>query len=62
MMNGKADHLAAELLDQLDARLGGPPRREDVVVDQDTLPCDDRVRVHLQRVESVLEGRTWPQR
>ena len=30
----QADDLAAELLDELDGRLRGPPRRQDVVVDQ----------------------------
>src|SRR4029079_558374 len=49
------DDLAAELLDELDRRLRGPARRQHVVVDQDALALDDRVGVHLQRVEAVFE-------
>src|SRR5581483_3184985 len=49
------DHLAAELLDEVDRRLRGAAGREHVVVDQHPLAGDDRVGVHLERVEAVLE-------
>src|SRR5581483_440450 len=51
----EADDLPPELLDELDRRLRRATGREDVVVDQHALPGDDRVGVHLQRVEPVLE-------
>src|SRR4029078_10618310 len=47
--------LAAELLDELDRRLRGPARPQLVGVAQNALALDDRVGVHLQRVEAVFE-------
>src|SRR5262249_41668513 len=50
-----ADDGAAELLDELDGRFRGPSGREDVVVDKHALARPDRVGVHLELVEAVLE-------
>src|SRR5262245_58674962 len=61
----QADDLPAELLDELDGRLGRSAGGEDVVVDDHALPLDDRVGVDLERVEAVLErvlGRHGPPR
>src|SRR3954451_17760593 len=49
------DHLAAQLLDELDLRLRRAAGGEDVVVDEDALAAHDRVSVQLQRIEAVLE-------
>ena len=55
MMNGRPTTIAAELLDELDRRLRGAAGREHVVVDEHALARRDRVGVHLERVEAVLE-------
>src|SRR5919108_2528598 len=52
---GRADDFAAELLDELADRLDGPARGEHVVVYEHPCPRTDRVRMHLERVLTVLE-------
>src|SRR6266545_7469632 len=52
---GQSDDLATELLDEIHLRSRRSASREQVVVDEDSLPRRDRVGVELQCVEAVLE-------
>src|SRR5687767_7104947 len=52
---GKADHLAAQLLDKVDLGPGGAAGREQVVVDEHAGTALDRVGVELERVEPILQ-------
>src|SRR5829696_7261490 len=52
----QTDHLAAELLDEVDLRSRRPARGEQVVVDDHARSRLDRVGMELQGVEAVLEG------
>src|SRR5215207_1766453 len=52
---GQTDDLATELLDEIHLRSRRSTSREQVVVDEDSLPRRDRVGVELQCVEAVFE-------
>src|SRR6476660_7820688 len=51
----KPDDVALEALDELDRAVDGAAGREEVVDDEDLLPCLDRVAVDLEGVRAVLE-------